>query len=80
MRVAESLSWTAAGPTYEDFDFGLTGAEPAHPGVYLYAITKGLGQEICRVFAANTPSLAIIHLMFCAPTPATWEPRVEGAC
>ena len=28
------------------------------------AITKGLGQEICRVFAANNPSLQVIHLMY----------------
>ena len=39
-------------------------AEPSHPGVYLYAITKGIGQEICRVFAENNPQLTVIHLMY----------------
>jgi hypothetical protein len=66
------------GATYEDFDFGLHGTEPSHPGVYLYAITKGLGQEICRVFAANNSSLQVIHLMYYhfkrAPAPEEWTP------
>lgn len=46
----------------------------------MYAITKGLGQEICRVFAANNPSLQVIHLMYyhfkrsLAPPEGEWTP------
>jgi nucleoside-diphosphate-sugar epimerase len=42
--------FTVAGPSYEHFDFGLNPDIPAQPGVNLYALTKSLGQEICRVF------------------------------
>ena len=44
------------------------------------AITKGLGQEICRVFANNIPSLQVIHLMYyhfkrtTEPEVGTWTP------
>jgi len=42
-----------AGPTYESFDYGLNPDIPPHPGTGLYALTKSLGQEICRVFTEN---------------------------
>ena len=43
--------FTVAGPSYEHFDFELNPDMPPQPGIGLYAITKALGQEICRVFA-----------------------------
>jgi nucleoside-diphosphate-sugar epimerase len=69
--------FSIVGQSYEDTDFGLLGSEPAHPGVYLYAITKGLGQEICRVFAANHPSLQVIHLMYYHFKTSTTPPQQE---
>jgi hypothetical protein len=42
--------FTVAGHTYEGFDFGITPDAPPQPGTNLYALTKSLGQEICRVF------------------------------
>jgi nucleoside-diphosphate-sugar epimerase len=40
-----------AGPQYEEWDFDLNPDMPPAPGTRLYAHTKALGQEICRVFA-----------------------------
>ena len=40
-----------AGPQYEEWDFGLNPDMPPAPGTRLYAHTKALGQEICRVFS-----------------------------
>lgn len=45
--------FTIAGPTYEDYDYGLNPDMPPQPGTNLYALTKSLGQEICRVFTEN---------------------------
>ena len=42
--------FTVAGATYEQFDFDLSPDIPPQPGTNLYALTKSLGQEICRVF------------------------------
>ena len=38
------------------------GDVPAHPGLYLYSVTKGLSHELGKVFAANYP----LHYMYCA--------------
>ncbi len=40
-----------AGPQYEEWDFGLNPDMPPAPGTRLYALSKALGQEICRVFS-----------------------------
>jgi nucleoside-diphosphate-sugar epimerase len=45
--------FTVAGATYEQFDFDLNPDMPPQPGTNLYALTKSLGQEICRVYSAN---------------------------
>jgi len=45
--------FTIAGPTYEDFDFNINPEIPSQSGTGLYAHTKSLGQEICRVFSEN---------------------------
>jgi hypothetical protein len=51
--------FTFAGPAYLDTDFGLTEQIPPHPGTLLYALSKSLGQEICRIFAEEHP----IHVL-----------------
>jgi dTDP-4-dehydrorhamnose reductase len=43
--------FTVAGPSYEQFDYGITPDVPTHPGTGLYPLTKSLGQEVCRAFA-----------------------------
>ena len=40
-----------AGPQYEAWDFGLNPDMPPQPGTRLYALSKAVGQEVCRVFA-----------------------------
>lgn len=43
------------------YDYEISEEVPPHPGLGLYAISKGIGQEICRVFALNHP----IHVLLC---------------
>ena len=40
--------FTVAGPTYERLDMAIGPDVPPHPGLNIYALTKSLGQEICR--------------------------------
>jgi UDP-glucose 4-epimerase len=42
--------FTVAGPSYEGLDHGINPDVPPHPGTNLYALSKSLGQEVCRVF------------------------------
>lgn len=51
--------FTITGPGYEDFDYDIRPDIPPHSGVNLYAISKSLGQDICRVFTENHD----IHVM-----------------
>ena len=51
------------GPTYENFDYGIGPDSTPHPGVNLYAHSKGIGQEICRVFARHN-DLHLLMLLF----------------
>lgn len=53
-----------SGPTYEEFDFGLTPDLPPQPGTRLYALTKALGQEVLRVYAERH-NLYVQTLLFC---------------
>ena len=45
--------FTITGPTYENFDHAINPEVPPHPGTNLYALTKSLGQEVCRVFTEH---------------------------
>ena len=60
----------------EDYDFDISPEIPAHPGLNLYSLSKGIGQEICRVFADNHP----IHVILCLflSFPAADEPNNVG--
>lgn len=53
-----------AGPTYENYDFEINPDIPPQPGVNLYAITKALGQEICRVFTEENSYMYLQTLLF----------------
>lgn len=55
--------FTVAGPSYEDYDFAIHSFIPPQPGTYLYAHTKGLGNEICRIFSQNF-DINVITLLF----------------
>ena len=43
--------YQVAGPSYDEFDFGLHPDMPPQPGTLLYALTKALGHEVLRVFS-----------------------------
>ena len=45
--------FTITGPTYEGLDHGITPDLVSHSGTYLYALTKSLGQEVCRIFTTH---------------------------
>ena len=51
------------GTTYEDWDFNLNPDMPPQPGTRLYALTKSLGQEICRVFTIDN-DIHVLTLLF----------------
>ena len=53
-----------AGPTYENYDSEINPDIPPQPGVNLYAITKALGQEICRVYTENNSHIYLQTLLF----------------
>ena len=55
--------FTIAGPTYENSDHLIGPDIPSQSGTGLYAITKSLGQEICRVFTENH-DLYVLTLLF----------------
>ena len=55
--------FTIAGPSYENYDFMINEQIPPHAGTGLYALTKSLGQETCKVFAENH-ELYVVCLLF----------------
>ena len=55
--------FTIAGSTYEAFDQQIGPDIPPQPGTNLYALTKSLGHEICRIFT-NNHDLYVIGLFF----------------
>lgn len=55
--------FTIAGPTFEEFDFALNPEIPSQSGTGLYAHTKSLGQEICRVFS-ESHDIHVLTLLF----------------
>ena len=60
----------------EDYDYDISESVAAHPGLSLYSLSKGVGQEICRVFSENHP----IHVILCLflSFPAGDEPDTVG--
>ena len=70
--------FTIAGPTYELFDFDLHADIPSQSGTNLYALTKSLGQEICRVFTEEYPQLSVqTYLFYNFRDPADLRPEQD---
>ena len=63
--------FTVTGPQYTQYDFALSESVPPHASPILYALTKSLGQEICRVFTEHYPIhvLTLLYVRFAAPAP-----------
>ncbi len=60
-----------AGPQYENWDFGLNPDMPPQPGTRLYAISKAMGQEICRVYAGRHDLYVMTLLYYNMKLPGT---------
>ena len=56
--------FTIAGPAYEGFDFALSPDGPPQPGLHLYALTKSLGHEVCRVFTEHHDIYVLNYLFY----------------
>lgn len=73
--------FAVVGPGYEDYDCRITEHVPPHPGLRIYAITKGVGHEITRVFAENhRQQLRVMNVIFNGfynPEPSS-ERRFDG--
>ena len=55
--------FTIAGPSYEEYDYGLNEEMPSQSGSQLYALTKSVGQEMCRVFT-ESHDVFVLTLLF----------------
>ena len=53
-----------AGQTYETFDYELNPDIPPQPGTNLYALSKSLGQEICKVFTEGNDVHVLCYLFY----------------
>jgi nucleoside-diphosphate-sugar epimerase len=69
--------FTQVGPSYEHFDFDINEEIPLHSGTNLYAHSKSVGQEICRVFAANYP-IHVLTTLFLSFRAAQPKPKQYG--
>lgn len=56
--------FTVQGAPYEAWDYGIGPDVPPKPSANLYALSKGLGQEICRIFAAHCDVHVLCYLFY----------------
>ena len=64
-RIIQTGPWTATnGQMTFDLDFELNPDSSPSPGTEVYALTKSLGQEICKVFTENYHSLYVQCYLF----------------
>jgi len=49
--VTTGPHFTVAGATYTELDPEISAEAPPHPGTRLYALTKSLGLQVCRLFS-----------------------------
>lgn len=62
--------FTVTGPLYEDLDHGIIPDVPPHSSTILYALTKSLGQEICRIFSQRHEIYVLDYLFYNFRDPA----------
>jgi hypothetical protein len=67
-----------SGQPYDRFDFGITPDSPPQPGTQLYALTKSLGQEVCRVFTQHHDIYVQEYLFFSLRDMATLKPGTDA--
>lgn len=66
--------FTVVGPSYLEYDFGIREEVPPHPGTGLYALSKSLGQEVCRIHAAQN-DIHVLTLLFSSFVEAAGDPE-----
>ena len=66
--------FSLVGPPYLDYDHTISETIPPHPGTGLYAMSKGLGLETCRLFSKQHP-LYILSLIFSRFRNPTADPH-----
>lgn len=54
--------FTIAGDSYTDYDYQMNPDMPPHTSTGLYPITKGLGQEICKIFTEHYDIYVLCYL------------------
>jgi nucleoside-diphosphate-sugar epimerase len=62
--------FTLAGRTYERFDYEIGPDIPPQPGTNLYALTKSLGQEICKIYTEHYDIYVQMYLFYNFRDPA----------
>ena len=62
--------FTIAGPTYENFDYQISPEIPPQSGTNLYALSKSVGHEICRVYAEAHDLYVQMYLYYNFRDPA----------
>ncbi len=65
--------FTLAGRTYESLDYDIGPDIPPQPGTNLYALTKSLGQEICRIYSEQHDIYVQTYLFYHFRDPAQIE-------
>ncbi len=66
--------FSLVGPSYLDYDHTISENIPPQPGTGLYAMSKGLGLEICRLFSQQHP-LYVLSLIFSRFREPTADPQ-----
>ena len=56
--------FTVQGAPYEALDYNIGPDVPPKPSTNLYALSKGLGQEICRIFAEHSDVYVLCYLFY----------------
>jgi nucleoside-diphosphate-sugar epimerase len=62
--------FTVAGHTYENYDYQINPDVPPHPGTLLYALSKSVGHEICRVYTEHHDIYVQMYLFYHFRNPA----------
>ena len=56
--------FTVEGAPYENWDYHLGPDVPPKPSTNLYALSKGLGQEVCRIFTEHYDVYVLCYLFY----------------
>jgi hypothetical protein len=70
--------FVVAGPSYERLDMAIGPDVPPHPGLNMYALSKSLGQEICRAYAERHEIYVQEYLFYSFEEAAELKPGRGG--